>query len=618
MSTPQDFEWVGPQELDTKISTGRKASRSRSRSKKTHLSDSDAVNQEEYGLGHSNDFYEEKRSRRRRSRSRREADDMVESAMGDEKFDAVEESQPSSGKKRSSSKKHRRKRSTRSSKAAFDVPQYEEEVVPQSPIYGYVSHDLPQSPQWDEPVQDSQEPGIFSPDDTKILEHDFEQYEAPVKPRRRGRLLLVFVTLFFLLAGGGGFALYFFVFRKGSQTSSAAVLPQNGTVDVGGTPTATTAAGTPTASPIAYVNSSSMHPAPGKLWFGVAIDEDFRDVAKTWNLSGKGVMPKLVNIFWTMTNDIKDPRYLAGNMTHYATNSSTLPPGSVIEITLMPMAGLEVATDELMLLFANAFKVVNEKYAVILRFGHEMNGNWYPWCRQPTLYKSTFRRFAATIRSVTPYTAMFWAPTISDTYPFSAYSIPAPNTTDFAALDTNNNSIIDHGDDPYAPYYPGDDVVDWVGGTVYYYGPLWPYVNNYLPNRTYLEWTITGKSVVDGSTVSPSFYDVYAAGKNKSMMYAEIGLYHWPNGTGVDAMTQKQAWWRQLADRTTRAKFPLIRAFAWFEVAKIEPGWDNQFIDFKIGSNSSTMQAFLNDISPSGSAQSNIDPDSLEWAIDYR
>ena len=45
-----------------------------------------------------------------------------------------------------------------------------------------------------------------------------------------------------------------------------------------------------------------------------------------------------------------------------------------------------------------------------------------------------------------------------------------PGSSDFALLDTNHDGHLSNTDDMYSPYYPGDDVVDWVGLTVYYWG----------------------------------------------------------------------------------------------------------------------------------------------------
>jgi hypothetical protein len=41
-------------------------------------------------------------------------------------------------------------------------------------------------------------------------------------------------------------------------------------------------------------------------------------------------------------------------------------------------------------------------------------------------------------------------------------------------LDTNRDGQFDVLDDPYSAYYPGDDVVDWIGLSTFYRGPVAP------------------------------------------------------------------------------------------------------------------------------------------------
>ncbi|KXS19506.1 glycoside hydrolase family 26 protein [Gonapodya prolifera JEL478] len=640
MSRYLDPNWDFAPEMDSRLSPSRrKGSRSGSRSRKSRKADV-VVASEDYWNEPEADPYEDHYSSRDGDRDGDEWD-QTEYGYGDQpETDAVASSGRSGRKKRGSSRKHRRKRSKSKSKDK-DREEYVEQDSVRLPEPGLTSdlvtpehqyHDIATlSPQWhsrwDEPpqVMESSEPSPLYKEEETMIEGGLPQARYPAvdeKPKRRRWLLCgVIFTVLLLAAGGAGAAIYFLKFRPGLSTSSNPNMPQAGSGALASDANATKTAGaTASVSSLPTLTTATPYPPAGKMWFGVAIDEDFNKISDRWTVNNtRGVMPKLVCVFWTMDNHTLDPRVLARNMTHYASNASELPVGSIIEITLMPSNGLVLVTDDLIKLFADAFRVLNEQYAVIVRFGHEMNGAWYTWLgRQPTLYKSTFRRLATVVHATAPATAMLWAPTIADTYPYATYNLPPPNTTDFEAVDTNKNGAIDSGDDPYAPYYPGDDVVDWVGGTVYHYGPTYPYVNNFVPPRDYFDWTITGKSIVDGTTISPSFYDVYATAKNKPFMLGEVGIYHWQNGTGADALSQKQAWWRILTDRTTRAKYPLFRALAWFEVAKIEPGWNNQYIDFTIGLNSTIVDAFLTDISTAGSTQSDIDPTSLEWAIDYR
>lgn len=37
-------------------------------------------------------------------------------------------------------------------------------------------------------------------------------------------------------------------------------------------------------------------------------------------------------------------------------------------------------------------------------------------------------------------------------------------------MDTNHNGRLDVGDDPYSPYYPGDEYVDYIATSAFSYG----------------------------------------------------------------------------------------------------------------------------------------------------
>jgi hypothetical protein len=52
-------------------------------------------------------------------------------------------------------------------------------------------------------------------------------------------------------------------------------------------------------------------------------------------------------------------------------------------------------------------------------------------------------------------------------FPFSPsqYS-PTVGSAEYNAMDTNRDGVVDNQDDPYTPFYPGDDVVDWVALSV--------------------------------------------------------------------------------------------------------------------------------------------------------
>lgn len=68
------------------------------------------------------------------------------------------------------------------------------------------------------------------------------------------------------------------------------------------------------------------------------------------------------------------------------------------------------------------------------------------------------------VKALAPATVVVWAPNLGSGYPFGQTANIA--STDLAVLDTNKNGQLDAGDDPYTPYYPGDDYVDWIGLSV--------------------------------------------------------------------------------------------------------------------------------------------------------
>jgi hypothetical protein len=113
----------------------------------------------------------------------------------------------------------------------------------------------------------------------------------------------------------------------------------------------------------------------------------------------------------------------------------------------------------------------NQGVGVLLRFAHEMNGSWYGWGQQPEAYVAAFQRVADAVHQTAPGTAMLWAPNYGAGYPFSGgISEAKPGAPGYDLLDTDGNGTLDEHDDPYAPYYPGDEAVDWVGLSLYHWG----------------------------------------------------------------------------------------------------------------------------------------------------
>lgn len=224
-----------------------------------------------------------------------------------------------------------------------------------------------------------------------------------------------------------------------------------------------------------------------------------------------------------------------------------------------------------------------------VRFGHEMNGSWYPWSEWSDLnknmrrdpgeetgfyaadYRKAYRNVALLLRKHAPNVALVWCP----------------------------NSGLLGGDrrDVFAPFYPGDDVVDWVALDIYERGWTMPVPGSKLWGGQ-LAYNLTRDMADDPSTLdkneSVNFYETYAVKKNKPMMLAETGAtlsfrsdleeeerallnHQWKAG----AWNESEYGWLQATYGTSAFQdhkllqpidraFPLLKAIVWFQIGKRE------------------------------------------------
>jgi cellulose synthase (UDP-forming) len=168
----------------------------------------------------------------------------------------------------------------------------------------------------------------------------------------------------------------------------------------------------------------------------------------------------------------------------------------------------------------------NAPQVVLVRWGHEMElSGLYPWAaNDPELYRQAFRRVVEIFRTEGANNARFvWSPAGS----------PGADA-----------------------YYPGDDVVDYIG------------------------LTVLGDAQWDAATgnAPQSFADLFApryalvAHHEKPVMVAELGV----SGGG-----EHQASWLQQASASF-AQFPLLRAAVYFDAANPWPGSANVTPDWRI------------------------------------
>ena len=223
---------------------------------------------------------------------------------------------------------------------------------------------------------------------------------------------------------------------------------------------------------------------------------------------------------------------------------------------------------------------------------------------------------------------MVWGPNLGIQYPFnnlgqltvvdSANRIFSANdsngqyptiTSDpinFNALDTNGNGLIDVNDDPYSPYYPGNEYVDWVGLSLYYYADDDSTINQPIPPTYFVDHMIgSGPSIAgsDGNIFvgkpDRNFYDTYVARNNKPLIIPETAVPWHParaniNG-GIPIAQLKKSWWDQVFDPNTLSRFPLMKGIVKFEEVKVCFSSQNT-CDFRILHDEDVRQTFISDI----------------------
>ncbi|KHL03959.1 glycoside hydrolase family 26 protein [Sinomonas humi] len=192
------------------------------------------------------------------------------------------------------------------------------------------------------------------------------------------------------------------------------------------------------------------------------------------------------------------------------------------------------AYDSYIAAWANGLKAYGGP--VLLRFAHEMNGNWYPWSEQvkgnaPGDYAKAFRHVRDVFSAIgVPNVQWVWCP-----------NVPYAGSTDLAAL------------------YPGDAYADLVGldgynwGTTQSWGSTWV-----MPDALF------GEGLSELAAIAPS----------KQALIAEVASAE----QGGDKAAWNQALIQYLSANAS------IMGFAWFDLDKE--------VDWRIDSSSTSASAF--------------------------
>jgi len=153
-------------------------------------------------------------------------------------------------------------------------------------------------------------------------------------------------------------------------------------------------------------------------------------------------------------------------------------------------------------------------------------------------------------------------------------------------------------DDPYGPYYPGDEEVDWVGISIYHWGNTYPWGDNEVPEKGKFIDELTGNynGLNGNETAIPDFYEVYYKEHGKPIAIPETAALYIPDRNGPSELELKRAWWRQVLDAKLMSEYPGIKMINWFEWKKPENEIDGAVIDWRALGSLIIADHFRNDL----------------------
>jgi hypothetical protein len=143
-------------------------------------------------------------------------------------------------------------------------------------------------------------------------------------------------------------------------------------------------------------------------------------------------------------------------------------------------------------------------------------------------------------------------------YPFDRNrNAPAAGSEGFALLDTNGDGTWDGADGAYAPYYPGDDAVEWVGLSAYHDDTAGTAAVNTVAAPGELAGMLTGAGNED-------FYARYVEQRDKPFLLQTAAFYSPATGGAAEADI-KRDWWDQTIEAATSGRFGRTAAVVWDE-----------------------------------------------------
>ena len=183
--------------------------------------------------------------------------------------------------------------------------------------------------------------------------------------------------------------------------------------------------------------------------------------------------------------------------------------GATPQITLEPKkASLEDIAgggyDDWLDDFAATIDQASPDGPVLVRFAHEMNGDWYPWAGKPKEYRAAFRHVSQRLNQQAPQVQMVFCPNV---------------------------------DFPIEPYYPGEESVDWLG------------LDGYNKDG--------GQSPAE--VFRKSYEELTALDQDKPVLIGETAATEYPGKAG---------WIKDLYENAIPNLMPRIKLVVWFDIDK--------------------------------------------------
>lgn len=342
---------------------------------------------------------------------------------------------------------------------------------------------------------------------------------------------------------------------------------------------------------------STEAPEPDTVWFGP--DLDWTTDAPYGYADRLGETPSMYEL--TIPYPIDDRAAAQWRTSARAVATQ----GAVLVLSLLPSTDLDDLTAADAKAAEALLSEVHDQYGThqLVRFAPEMNGTWISWGQQPTAYVDAFSLFADTVHAGDSEAAMVWAPSYGSGYPFNLAEgrLDSLSETDQELLDTDGNGRLTETDDPYEPYYPGDDVVDWVGLTMFYFGKgeatasagvEVPLETNEMAVDDEVEQRFdeTWGYVVEQDS---NFYDRFAEGHDRPLLLDTGALYD-PDLDGDTEIDVKRGWWRQILDAASSR--PLIQGITWLEVERDEAEAGGDEVDWRATEDDAIAKALASDL----------------------